>query len=362
MTDPWHVAGGGIVGLLCARELSAAGQSVVVIDRQTAGRESSWAGGGILSPLYPWRYPSSIQGLAHWSQVEYPKLTHDLVNHTGIDVEWTPSGLLMFNVHDAGEAIAWAASHHVVIERISARAVQGIAPLIPTELGEALWMPTVAQVRNPRFLAALRADLLQSGVEFRENVTVTGFREHAGQLVAIQTSQGEINTHRCLLAAGAWTGELLARTGLLLPINPVKGQMLVVATHDLGIKQMILKDNYYLIPRRDGQILIGSTLENAGYDKTTTLAARTALLRAAAEMVPALAGFPVVHHWAGLRPGSPHGVPTIGQHPGIAGLFVCSGHFRNGIVLAPASARLAVDIALGRSSEFDTKQFQPLHQ
>jgi glycine oxidase len=358
MTHPWHIVGGGIIGLLCARELCAAGESVVVIDRQTVGRESSWAGGGILSPLYPWRYPAPIQSLSCWSQAYYPKLARELESRTGIDAEWTPSGLIIFNVQDVREAESWAANHNVEMEAISATKAGKIAPLIHPGLGEALWLPKVAQIRNPRLLAALSVDLRQSGVEFRENAAITGFRRQAGQLVAIQTSEGEIRTNRCLLTAGAWTGELLVGTGLVLPIKPIKGQMLLLAAQGITLKQMILKDNFYLIPRRDGQILIGSTLENAGYDKTATHAAREVLLRAAAEMVPALAGLRVERQWAGLRPGSHDGIPSIGQHPDISGLFVCSGHFRNGIVLAPASARLVTDLMLGRTPLLDQRQFQ----
>jgi glycine oxidase len=358
MKQSWHIVGGGIIGLLCARELRAAGESVVVIDRQTVGHESSWAGGGILSPLYPWRYPDAVTALASWSQEYYPGLARDLAYRTGMDVEWTPSGMLYFGSTEEDQAVNWARTHDGDLQVVDAVTARQMAPGTAAGLGGALWMPRVAQVRNPRLLAALYADLRQSGVEFQENVAIQGFTAQHGRLTSIQTNRGEIKTHRCLVAAGAWSGDMLASTELRLPIYPVKGQMLLLSAQSLQLKTMILKDNRYIIPRRDGRVLVGSTLESSGYDKSTTETARTDLMQAAAEMIPALAECPVEHQWAGLRPGTQDGVPYIGEHPGMAGLFVCAGHFRNGLVLAPASARLAADLMLGRSPLLDRGQFQ----
>lgn len=357
MKQPWYVVGGGIVGLLSARELRASGESVVIIDRQTVGQESSWAGGGILSPLYPWRYPAPVTALAQWSQDYYPVLARELAEKTGIDVEWTPSGMLYVESGEAAQAMAWAKVHGAALSDVDAISASRISPGIRPGVGQGIWMPDVAQIRNPRLLSAISADLRQSGVEFRENVEVQGFTIQQNRLASIRTNRGEIETHRCLVTAGAWSGDLLATTGLVLPITPVKGQMLLLSTQSLRIKTMILKDNRYIIPRRDDRVLVGSTLESSGYEKSITEAARVDLMQAAVDMVPALAECRIERQWAGLRPGTPSSVPYIGEHPQVEGLFVCSGHFRNGIVLAPASARLAVDIMLRRASLFEKEQF-----
>lgn len=358
MNNPWHIIGGGIIGLLCARELRMAGKSVVVIDRQTVGQESSWAGGGILSPLYPWRYPEPVSALARWSQAYFPELAHNLTASTGIDPEWTPSGLLLFGVEDGEKAAAWATAQGTMLETLDRASVQRIEPLVSGELNSALWMSQVAQIRNPRLLAALCAELRQLGVEFHENVHITGFNHQYGHLTGIHTTDGDITSNRCLLATGAWSAGLLADTGLVLPIKPIKGQMLLLSAQNIPLKRLILKDNHYLIPRRDGRILVGSTLEDTGYEKSTSDSARDELLHAAVEMVPTIKESHIERQWAGLRPGSPDGIPYIGEHPGISGLFVCTGHFRNGIVLGPASARLAADLMLGREPEFDLGQFR----
>lgn len=358
MKQPWYVLGGGIVGLLSARELCAAGESVVILDRQTVGQESSWAGGGILSPLHPWRYPESVTTQAMWSQDYYPALASELAEKTGIDVEWTPSGMLYVESEEVTQAVSWAKAHGATLSDVDAATACQISPKIRPEVGHGIWMPDVAQIRNPRLLSAISADLHQSGVKFRENVEILGFIVQRNRLVAIRTNRGEIETHRCLVAAGAWSGDLMAPTGIALPITPVKGQMLLLSAQALHINTMILKDNRYIIPRRDGRVLVGSTLEPTGFEKSTTETARTELMQAAVNIIPALADCVIERHWAGLRPGTPSGVPYIGEHPKAEGLFVCSGHFRNGIVLAPASARLVVDIMLGRTPSFEKAQFQ----
>ena len=292
-----------------------------------------------------------------WSQRHYPVLAIELAEKTGIDVEWTPSGMLYADSKEVAQAVPWAKNHETILTAVDAATACQISPGILPGAGHGVWMPEVAQIRNPRLLSAICADLHQSGVEFRENVEILGFAVQRNRLMAIRTSRGEIETHRCLVAAGAWSGDLVATTGLALPIIPVKGQMLLLSAQALQINAMIFKDNHYIIPRRDGRVLVGSTLESTGFEKSTTDVARTELIQAAMDIIPTLADCAIERHWAGLRPGTPSGVPYIGEHPKAEGLFVCSGHFRNGIVLAPASARLVVDIMLGRTPSFEKEQF-----
>ncbi len=353
---PVYIIGGGLVGLLAAYELTDSGVPVVVLERQKVGRESSWAGGGILSPLYPWRYPESVNQLAGWSQACYRGLVQSLFDSTGINAQWLQSGMLVF-AEDEGPAVHWAQKRGHNLIRIAEEEVSVREPAL-SQFGPALYLPDIAQVRNPRLLAALRQDLLKKRVEIREQVVVTGFLHDRGRLTDICTTQGTIPADRCLVTAGAWTAGLLQDTQLDLPIRPVRGQMLVLRSKPGHISHIVLKRGHYLIPRRDGRILVGSTVEEAGFDRSTTISARDELWSSAIELVPSLRQCPVEHHWAGLRPGSPEGIPYIGEHPQIRGLFTCAGHFRNGIVLAPASVRLAVDLMLGRPYSFDPEPYQ----
>jgi glycine oxidase len=359
--SPIYIIGGGIIGLLSAHELEKAGERVVVLDRRVVGHESSWAGGGILSPLYPWRYPEPVNQLAHWSQRAYPELAQSLRESTQLDVEWIRSGLLVLNGADStdtGDAIAWAERWAVPLVRLDRAALHAFVPPMNPAIEQALYFPEVAQIRNPRLLAALRQVLIGRGVELRENVEVLGFEQRQGCLQRLHTSIGSLSAERCIVAAGAWSAELLKGTGVALDHSPVKGQMLLLRPRAPLISRIILNEGYYLIPRRDGRILVGSTQEQTGFDKATSAAARAELCAAAQTMVPALADTEVEQQWAGLRPGSPQGIPIIDRHPEIRGLYICTGHFRNGLAMAPASARLMADVVLGRPPIIDPAPYR----
>jgi len=162
-----------------------------------------------------------------------------------------------------------------------------------------------------------------------------------------------------VLSAGAWSGDLLRTLGLELPVEPVKGQMILFKCAEDFLPSMVLAKGRYAIPRRDGHILVGSTLEHAGYDKTPTDEALASLKASAIELLPELEGAEVVGHWAGLRPGSPEGVPYIGRVPGHDGLWLNCGHYRNGLVLAPASCQLFADLLTGVEPIIDPAPYAP---
>jgi glycine oxidase len=353
------VVGGGLIGLLTALELRGAGLSVTLLDRGEPGRESSWAGGGILSPLHPWRYPDSVTALARWSQARYPDLAADLRERTGVDPEWEPSGLLVLDPgDDARDAHAWARRFEVALQTLDRAGLHGREPAVAGRWGSALWLPDVAQVRNPRLIAALRRAAEAAGVEVRVETAVQSVRVEAGRAVAVQTTAGVVAAGAVVVASGAWTPGVLGPYGSEMPIEPVRGQMLLFRADPGVLRRIVLSGARYLVPRRDGRVLAGSTLEHVGFDKSTTAEARADLFEAAVELVPGLADYPVERHWAGLRPGSPAGIPVIAEHPEVTGLFANAGHFRNGIVLGPASARLLADLILGRAPILDPAPYR----
>ncbi|MHB1567488.1 MAG: glycine oxidase ThiO [Acidiferrobacter sp.] len=342
-----YVIGGGIIGLLTARELAAAGRTVIVAEREGVGRAASWAGGGILSPLHPWRYAEAVTALVSESQRVYPGLCRALTVATGIDPEWNPCGLLRAGADETALAMAWASRIGVAL---SAQAIEDLSAARGLALtGPSLWMPEVAQVRSPRLLQALAADVRHRGVILYEQAPVEALSWRQGRITGLRIGGEECAATMVVVAAGAWSGQFLARYGLTLPVAPVQGQMIALATPVDTLTTMVLQGTRYLIPRRDGLILVGSTLEEVGFERAVTVAARDELMACAQAIMPGLADWPVVHHWAGLRPASPAGIPFIGEHPELRGLYVNTGHFRNGIVLAPASARLLADLMLGRS-------------
>ena len=354
------IVGGGVIGLLTAYNLASEGQAVTLLERGGLGQESSWAGGGIVSPLYPWRYSQAVTALAHWSQDFYPQLAQRLFAATGVDPEVHTTGLYWLDLDDEADALAWAAREGRPLSKVDVSAAHDAVPVLGGGYAQAIYMADVANVRNPRLVKSLKAALLAlPNVTIYEQCDVSGFVLGDGRVVGVNTATGLVLGDQVVLAAGAWSGQLLGTLGLALPVEPVKGQMILYKCASDFLSSMVLAKGRYAIPRRDGHILIGSTLEHEGFDKTPTGTALESLKASAVELIPALADAEVVGHWAGLRPGSPEGIPFIGEVPGFKGLWLNCGHYRNGLVLAPASCQLFTDLLLARAPIIDPAPYAP---
>ena len=355
------IVGGGVIGLLTAFNLASEVHSVVLLDRASVGQEASWAGGGIVSPLYPWRYSPAVTALAHWSQDFYPQLGERLFASTGVDPEVHVTGLYWLDLDDEARALEWAEREGRPLRAVDISAVHDAVPVLGSGFSRAIYMADVANVRNPRLVKSLKAALQAlPNVTIHEQCEVSGFLREGDKVVGVQTSRGDVHGDQVVLTAGAWSGDLLKGLGLELPVEPVKGQMILYKCAADFLPSMVLAKRRYAIPRRDGHILVGSTLEHEGYDKTPTDAALESLKATAVELIPALADAEVVGHWAGLRPGSPEGIPYIGPVPGFDGLWLNCGHYRNGLVLAPASCQLFADVMLGRTPIIDPAPYAPI--
>jgi glycine oxidase len=341
------VIGGGIIGLLTARQLVDAGAQVTLVEMGETGREASWAGGGILSPLYPWRYAESVTALVAWSQQDYPKLCLQLHDETGIDPELTHNGMLILDTEERDLASRWAEAHGVHLEVLDGEAVREIEPDLGPHPSHAIWLPDVAQVRNPRLTQALKRSIERSA-QVREQEEVIDLLVENGRALGARTRKGVLSADRVIVCAGAWTARLLEQLGAKPDIQPIRGQMILFYGKPGQIGRIVLHRDRYVIPRRDGRVLFGSTTEMVGFDKATSAEVKEELYRAAVELFPLLKRTPIEDHWSGLRPGSPSGIPYIGAYPGVEGLYFNAGHFRNGVVTGPASARLAADLVLGR--------------
>jgi glycine oxidase len=361
MTDV-IIVGGGISGLLSARLLAAAGRSVLVVEKAAdLGRESSWAGGGIVSPLYPWRYPDEISQLANYGQARYPVLIDALFEETGIDAELLSSGLLILDEPEqemAPWAKKWKAKIELLVDRNKLESVQ---QGLNARYQNAIWMPDIRQLRNPRLMKALSASVENNPrITVKRSVEVSRILTNAGRVCGIETNLETIDCDTVLVAAGAWSGRLLqALHTPKLDIFPVKGQMIVFQADFELLQRMVMHKGRYLIPRKDGLILAGSTLEHTQFEKELTAKARDSLQAFAIELLPGLEKASIVTQWAGLRPGSPAGIPTIGECRDVSGLFINAGHFRNGVVIGLASAQLAVDVILGAKPVLNALAYTP---
>ncbi len=352
-TEVIILIGGGAIGLLAGMRLAEAGFRVSIVDQGHIGQEASWAGGGILSPLYPWRYPPELLRLAFYSMSLHQKLSEDLSSKTGIDPEWEPSGLRILQGEEAFPAglIEWSQHWNLHWELAMA----------DDALGPSIWCPEVAQVRNPRLLSALAERCRQLQINIFEETKITGFRQQNGQLTGMESNRGFIPASRAIVTAGAWTGNLLKSIGIHLDIYPVRGQMLLLQARPGRLSTMLMRDNYYLVPRRDGLILAGSTTEQVDFDKSVTREARDTLWDFAHACLPELQATHIIRQWSGLRPGSQDSIPYIGPLPAWTGLYVAAGHFRYGLTNAPATAEILVSLLTGTPPPLDIHPYLPDH-
>jgi len=339
------VMGAGIIGLSLARELRKLGASVRVVERGEPGRESSFAAAGMLLQHGP-ELPLPLKALAKASFALYPEFAHELEDESGQRVDLRREGTIAFlqETELPEEGVGQSLSSTDV-----ARLEPGIAPPpLPA------WLLAEMTV-DPRALtsAALKA-ALHRGVEVASGSPVTQVECEEGRVVGVRTTHTSYRAAVVVNCCGAWAGEI---GGWKLPTRPVKGQMLAVALpHRAALNHVVRTLDVYLVPRSDGRILIGATVEEAGFDKHVEAGALNALDRAAIALVPDLAEARRLEAWAGLRPGTPDDLPILGP-ASLPGYFVATGHFRNGILMAPVTAQVMAAVIRGETPSFDLQPF-----
>ncbi len=359
------IIGGGIIGCLTALYLHRLGAQPVILEKGCAGQEASWAGAGILCPIHPWLYPDSFTHLVDASLSLYPAMHELLLEMSHTSIQWRKTGLLipLFDddrIQHKQQALAWSKRFDWNVEQLDAAQCKTHEACLSDRISGALLWPDVGQVRNPRLLQAVKQALASIDVSIREHAEVVGVQKSAdGHINAVKLANGEsIETDAVLLAAGSWSGELAAQIGLELPIQPVKGQIVLLKDQQGKVNHIIKHDDVYLVPRNDGHILVGASMEDVGFQRGTSSAIVDQLLDATYKIAPGLKNAAVVQQWMGFRPGSPDGLPYLGPVDGQPGLWVASGHYRNGVVLAPATADIMSRWIMGDQPQIDMSDFR----
>jgi glycine oxidase len=344
------IVGGGVIGLTTAWYLAGEGVAVTLAERGEIGRQASWAGAGILPPADLGQARSPIDRLRAHSVRLYPGLSAQLREQTGIDNGYVACGGLELLDPDVPAALLPSEEWHgegVPCERLDRAGLHRREPALAPDLDRGVWIPGVAQVRNPRHLKALQAGCAARGVRLLPGWPVERLVSDGSRIAAFEGPAGRLAAGQVLLAAGAWTAQLLRQAGRSPDIRPIRGQMVLFATGRPGVRPVLMQGKRYLVPRTDGRVLAGSTEEDVGFDARATGGGIAGLIAFATRLVPALAEATLETCWAGLRPGSPDEVPYLGRVPGWDNLHVASGHFRAGLQLSPATGLVMAQHLLG---------------
>jgi glycine oxidase len=361
------IIGAGIIGLALARQLARRGQRVLVLDRPRPGRATSWAASGILPPPASQATHDPVEQLRVASHRLYPPLAEELAEETGIDVELRRSGGL-YLARRPGEAV----SLRLTVEQLRRDGVE-VRDLAPEDVGRlepglardaprgvlaACFLPDEYRIRPPRLLQALEKSCRARETQLCRTAADPELRLSDGTVRDVRVDGTPLRARQYCLAAGAWTAALLERLNWQVPIQPWRGQIVMWKSAAPLISVVVNEGLRYLVPREDGHLLAGSTVEDVGFDCRTTDEALAELRRFAEGLLPALETEPIVKSWAGLRPGTPDGRPYLGRVPGIDNLFVAAGHFRSGIHLAPATADVMTQLILGEQVDVDLEPFR----
>lgn len=343
------VIGAGVIGLTTAWRLAQQGLSVRVCDQSLPGREASWAGAGILPPGYPGAVDDPLTRLTAETCSLWPGLSSELLDITGIDNEFQRGGGLELSLGSLDELVAARAHWEAIGARTEWLEAAAVREFEPEFSGRepAFLLPDLCQVRNPRHLQALLKACDIAGVQITPHCPVTGWVSHHERLTAAVTPDGEIVAGQFCVTAGAWSSQLLANAGLAIEVVPVRGQIVLLEPSSVLLARVIERGKRYLVPRRDGRILIGSTEELAGFEKANTDEGVQGLLEFAADICPALSSARIEKCWSGLRPCAVRGRPLIGHAPSWDNLLIATGHFRSGLHLSPATAQIIVSLAQG---------------
>jgi glycine oxidase len=342
------IVGGGIIGLSLAIELRRNGATVLVVDRGEIGREASYAAGGMIADGI--ETPPALRDLATASARMYPEFVRELESKCSVHVDLRDYGTILFSPDEDLNAYTKAG--------VSALSLTSLTELEPalTTFGRPAFLLNERSV-DPR---ALTSVVLQTakhrGVDISSGDPVTSVNLSDGHVVGVSTNKTSFLAEKVVNCAGAWSGQI---GPYAFPTHPVKGQMLcLISPKRELLKHVIRAPEIYLIPRSDGRILVGATIEEAGFDKRTDVATVQRLHRDAIALVPALKEAKILEDWAGLRPGTPDSLPILGATP-TPGYYVATGHFRDGILLAPITARVMAQVIAGKKPDYSLDAFSP---
>lgn len=345
------IAGGGIVGVSLARELRKHGASVLIVERGEPGREASHAAAGMLAYCDP-MLPYALSKLARASAGLYPEFVHEIEDESGTRVDLRTEGTIAYFGQQAeGDVASYVSTG--AWRPLEAEEIARLEPQLAYSGQAAYWTPEGSVDPRALITASVKA-AKHRGVDIASGSAVTAVEVENGRAVAVKTAKTRYAAGAVVNCCGAWAGQVRP---LRFPTRPVKGQMLcVVASQHRLLNHVVRAPEVYVVPRSDGRIVIGSTLEHAGFDKRVDPDTIQRLHQTAASLIPELGEGRMLETWAGLRPGTPDALPLLGATE-VENYLVAAGHYRDGILLAPVTALVMAQVVRGAKPDFDLSAF-----
>jgi glycine oxidase len=355
------VVGGGVIGCAIAYYLACEGVRVDVLERGEIGGEASGAAAGMLAPLAEVEDAGAFQALCIESLRMFPALAATLREETGIDIEYLTSGILRVALDDDEERRLRELAGRpgcLPLHSLQAEELRVFEPALSPEIRGGLYSPEEHQVNADRLVQAFARAAEAKGVALQRG-RVNGLLTRGDhRVVGVRTANGDIIAGHVVLAAGPWTGRLAAPLGMDLPVFPVRGQMMALLSKSVP-RHIVWGSAGYLVPKANGLVFAGATVEKVGFRRRTTAAGLRSLAAMASSLAPRLGALSPVDSWAGLRPGSADGLPLLGPVPGWEGVSAATGHYRNGILLSPITGRLTTRAIVDGSADDSLAPFSP---
>lgn len=346
------IIGGGVIGCSIAYRLAKEGLNVAIFDAGKAG-QASMAAGGMLGAQNEFERENPLMEIALESRAMFPLLRDELLSESGIDIELRKAGLLKTAAKEADrddlqEQFQFLSKKDASIQWLEPEEVPEVEPCMTSQTAGAIFLEKDHQVKAPLLAQAFLKSALNAGVHIYEETTVLRLLTRQGCIVGIDTSIGAFYTGQVVNAAGAWSSQLLAETDFSLPVIPVKGECLSIRLNDVApVKTVFAVDGCYMVPKRNKEVLIGATSIPGSFDTSVTARGVLSLLQRASRLLPVLNEGTVERTWSGVRPQAVDHLPVMGPHPSIEGLYICTGHYRNGILLSPITGVLIKDYITG---------------
>lgn len=357
------VVGGGVIGGSIAYNLAKRGAKVLLLEKDRLAGKSSGAAAGMLAAQAELEGDDPLFPIAKKSREMFPELSEELKRISGIDIGLINKGMLKIALteqqkqkyqqiiriqKEKGEQADWLTSEEL----------QQKEPELSSAVSGAMYIEKDGQVEAPQLTLAFLKSAAASGAVIKEHVEVEEIQIHESRVTGLTTNEGTFRCDKVIVAGGAWSEKLLTKTGLQLGTYPVKGECFSVLTERPLLDCTVFSHGCYLVPKKGGRIIVGATVKPHTFNQKVTLEGISSLMERAKQLIPAIAEGEWEKSWAGIRPQTFDGLPYLGEHPACKGLFVATGHFRNGILLSPITGEIIADMVEGKASSTNLAPFQ----